>query len=420
MFKHLPPSFDTVESLPATEPLEAGVRPFLAQGDIDAFFNQKKRLQWLISLCDLLVTSRHFAEETRWKSWEKNDYNGRYPMLSLLCSYLYLPGVYIHELAHYLTDLLIGSWIGCYPIGFSVYHTESGMGGSVQAQFENKSSSTAYRIGFRLLTLQTPTLVWLALLGGSLSLPFPYNGLSFAWVLLFVPPQSWGDTRHIHKIMTGLLHSIPDTFPLRTKEISLPAWSRIKALSGLTYRVLGWPAFYLKLVLTGIFFFCVPFLKPEANSIQFSYYLEPISFHNELRTKQERQSKAYRQVTARTFDFRYQRHERMVKEYDFFWLLLTKISYLLAQITLWLLMTGLAIVYAGRGDYFLLGYWALYGHFIAGRPGTTWSVPRTVRIISRLIRRRRYQVDIDKLVEDLIDKGLFRTNKQPICSDTGG
>jgi hypothetical protein len=165
MFKHFPHSFDTVESLPPTEPLN-GVRPFLAQGDIDAFFNQKKRLQWLISLCDLLVTSRHFAEETRWKSWAKKDYNGHYPVLSLLCSYLYLPGVYIHELAHYLTDLLIGSWIGCYPIGFSVYHTELVMGGSVQAQFENKSSSTAYRIGFRLLTLQTPTLVGVLWLNG--------------------------------------------------------------------------------------------------------------------------------------------------------------------------------------------------------------------------------------------------------------
>ena len=316
--------------------------------------------------------------------------------------------MYIHELAHYLTNLLAGSWIGRYPIGFSIYHTELGMGGSVLPQFENRPSSTAVRAGLRLLSFQAPTLVWLTLLCGSLALPFPYNGIILAWVLLFVPPQSWHDTHSVHRIVTGLLHSMPDTFPLRARENSLPVWPRIKALAGLTYRVMGWPAFYLKLMLTGIVFLCTPLLQPTANSIRFSYDLDPISFHNELKREQRRQGNAYRQVTSRTYYYRYERHKDIFLKFYFFWYLLTKICGLCAPTALWLFVSAGAIVYAREGNYFLLGYWALYGHFIAGRPGTSWSIIQSILITRRLIRRRRYQAEIAELMRILGQKEASR------------
>lgn len=409
MFKHQPTLVDPFGNLGPVKPLDAGKRPFLDQEAINEFFNKKEQFHWLITLCDWFITGSHVAERVRWRLWERSYYNGHYPTLGLLYAYLYLPGVYIHELAHYLTGLFVGSWIGRYPIEFSIYHTDSGMGGSVQPQYENRPLSIACRSGHRLLSLQAPTLVWLLLLGGSFAFPFPCNGVSFAWVLLFAAPQSWSDTRSVHGSMVNLLHSIPETFPLRTKEKSLPLWPRIKALCGLTYRVLGWPAFYLKLVLTGLFFLCVPLVKPPTNSIQFSYNLEAISFLNEVGATPARPGKEYRQVMARIFELRYQRGERTLQEFYFFWLLLPKLSYLLAQIAGWLVITGLAIVFAGRGNYFLLGYWALYGHFIAGRPGATWSIWRTIQVISRYLRRERYQAEIDRLITEVTDKSLVRS-----------
>ena len=397
MYRYLPRSIRYVTDYFPYEFIRDPKQSDLSPADVAIFFKQKKRYHLLINWCDWLATIGYCWDQV--ETWVLERVNiSIHPTLWLLRLYLHLPGLFIHELAHYLSDVLLGSWGGCYPIKFSVYHTESNVGGSVQPQLASRPSSVTYEIALSILSFQAPTLVWLAGLWGSLTLVFPYNGIGFTAVVLFMNPQSWGDTRRVHNIITNLLHTIPPLSFIRSRENELPVWQLAIALVNLTYRVLGWPAFYLKLIITGLMFLCVPLIRPNAHSLLFSYTVEMTSARDKLTDVNER-NKNYRCVTSLTSSVRYRGHEKFYQKFLSLWILSCRLCLLLAQAGVWLFVAGLAILMAQRGSYLLLCYWILYGHFILGRPTVrSQSMLSICRLLYRVGRREHFRAKINELV----------------------